>query len=117
MFYVNFVNLCNSINKSPSAAAEEMGFKKSSVTRWKNGTTPTDASLQRIANYFGVSANSLISTEEKADDSNKIKTTEDDLKFALFNGDVDEITDEMYDDVKRYAQYIKEIKKNGKNSK
>ena len=35
---------------------------------------------------------------------------EADIKFALFGGDASEITDEMYEDVKRYAQFIKEKK-------
>lgn len=58
-FYENYVRLCNSVQKSPSAVAQEIGFRKSSVTRWKSGTMPTDASLQAIADYFGVPAASL----------------------------------------------------------
>ena len=55
MFYYNFVNLCNSINKSPSAVAEEIGFKRSVVTRWSKGTYPRQATMQKIADYFGCS--------------------------------------------------------------
>ena len=54
MFYDNYIRLCNSVNKTPSAAAIEMGISKTSVNRWKNGSYPTDATMQRIANYFGV---------------------------------------------------------------
>ena len=64
MFYYNFVNKCNELNKSPSAAAEEMGFKRSVVTRWKNGTVPRRATLQKIAKYFDCSVEELV-----ADDS------------------------------------------------
>ena len=54
MFYYNFVDLCNKIKKSPSAVAEEMGYQRSVVTRWSNGTTPRQATLQRVADYFGL---------------------------------------------------------------
>lgn len=59
MFYVNFVKLCNSIGKSPSAVAEEIGVKRSTVTRWKQGKSITDANLQKVADYFGVSVDDL----------------------------------------------------------
>lgn len=59
MFYFNYIRLCNSINKSPSAVAEEMGFKRSVVTRWRNGVTPRATTLQKIADYFGVPVEEL----------------------------------------------------------
>lgn len=63
MFFNNFVDLCNKKRISPSAAAEEMGFKRSVVTRWSQGTQPRQATLQRIADYFGVTVEEL--TAEK----------------------------------------------------
>lgn len=65
MFYDAFVYLCNKNNISPSAAAVDMGFQKSVVTRWKNGTTPRDANLKKVADYFNVSADFLLSYETK----------------------------------------------------
>lgn len=47
MFYFRYVDLCNKINKSPSAVAEELGFKRSSVTRWANNSVPRQATLQK----------------------------------------------------------------------
>ena len=65
MFYDNFLRLCNQKGVSPSAAVVEMGFQKSVVTRWKK-SIPTDANKLKIANYFGVSVDELISdTEQK----------------------------------------------------
>ncbi len=66
MFYNNFIDLCNKVNKSPSAVAVEMGFQKSVVTRWKkSNTTPTDANLAKIADYFNVSVDDLKGNEQK----------------------------------------------------
>ena len=61
MFYHNFVDLCNKKGMSPSAVAEEMGYQRSVVTRWGNGTKPRRATLQKIAAYFGVTVEELIS--------------------------------------------------------
>ena len=58
-FYNNFVRLCNSVGKSPSRVVLEIGGTKSAITRWKNGSTPTDATAMKIAEYFGVSIQDL----------------------------------------------------------
>ena len=65
MFYLNFVRLCNGIAKSPSAVAEEMGFQRSVVTRWSKGSVPRKATIEKIAAYFGVSAEELTGEEQK----------------------------------------------------
>lgn len=65
MFYLNFVRLCNGIAKSPSAVAEEMGFQRSVVTRWSKGSVPRKATIEKIADYFGVSSAELTGEEQK----------------------------------------------------
>lgn len=60
MFYDNFIRLCAKENISPSAAAEEMGFYRSVVTRWGKGGNVRKATLERVANYFGVTVDDLI---------------------------------------------------------
>lgn len=65
VFYTNYVDFCNKIGKSPSAAAEEMGFKRSVVTRWSKGTNPRQATLQKIADYFDVSVEDLIAEQKE----------------------------------------------------
>ena len=58
-FYNNFVKLCNSVGKSPSRVVLEIGGTKSAITRWKNGSSPTDATAMKLAEYFGVSVEEL----------------------------------------------------------
>lgn len=53
-FYNNFIKLCNSIGKAPSAVAEEVPFGKSQISRWKEGGGINDATALKIANYFGI---------------------------------------------------------------
>ena len=59
MFYDNFVKACNSRNKAPSAVAIDIGISKATVTGWKNGSTPNDTTLQKLADYFGISPEDL----------------------------------------------------------
>lgn len=65
MFWNNFVSLCIKKNSSPSAVCLELGFSKTMATNWKNGSQPRDTTLQRIADYFGVSVSYLIGKEEE----------------------------------------------------
>lgn len=60
MFYDEYVKLCNQIGRSPSAVAESLGFQKSAVTRWKQGSTPTDNNKRKIAEYFGIPVSTFL---------------------------------------------------------
>ena len=60
MFYTNFVKLCNQKGVSPSAAAEEMGFQRSVVTRWSKGVAPRAATVAKVADYFEVAPEELL---------------------------------------------------------
>ena len=71
--------------------------------------------LRQLSAFFEVSIDYLLgNTDDPAPPDVKKDTpsevSDDDIMFALFDGDVDEITDEMYEDVKRYAQFLKEKK-------
>ena len=66
MFYDNYVRLCNSVNKSPSAVAMEIGIAKPTVSRWKTGSKPNHATALKVADYFGVPVSELTGEKEKA---------------------------------------------------
>ena len=59
MFFQNFLRLCNSVNKKPSSVALDLGIAKSTVSRWKEGSAPHPATLQKLADYFNVPVESL----------------------------------------------------------
>lgn len=65
MFYTNFVRLCNKKGVSPSAAAEEMGFQRSVVTRWSKGVTPRTATVEKVSEYFGVMPEELFADKKE----------------------------------------------------
>lgn len=65
MFWENFVRECEKIEKYPSYVAEELGFNKSAVTSWKNGSLPRVASRKKIADYFGITVEELMGTKKE----------------------------------------------------
>lgn len=62
-FYENYVRLCNSIGKSPSAVAEELGLTPAAATGWSQGAVPRKATIQKVADYFDVTVDDLLGEE------------------------------------------------------
>ena len=104
MFKEIFINLCNKKGVAPSAVCMQLGLSNATYSKWTDDSIPRRATLQKIADYFGVTVNELLGDEQKED--NKKELLEDQLKVALFGGDT-EVTDEMWNEVKRYAEFIK----------
>ena len=114
MFYDNFIKACNLKGKTPSAALSEAGIDKSASTRWKNGKKPTDATLRKLADYFGVSPEDLTGSassaqkKDPADASNSDTQNEGQLMAAFFEGGQDLSEEEMavlWQDAKDYIQW------------
>lgn len=129
MFYDRFKELCEQKKISVSRAATDIGLSNSTPTKWKKtGAMPDSTTLSRISNYFNVPLESLVKWDKSEEsftftttidelrtfvDKEKAPTQEserqisdDDIKFALFGGD-GEITDAMYEEVKRFAHMVK----------
>jgi len=66
MFWERFYNLCLSRETKPNPVCVELGFSNATATKWKNGSVPGAESLNKIAEYFGVTPAYLLGyTEEK----------------------------------------------------
>lgn len=101
MFYDNYLRLCNSVGKTPSAVALEIGLTKPSVSRWKSGSTPTDATLKRIADYFGITVDELLGKEKQPTKNGELSGVRKDLMdFA------DTLTDEK---IEKYLRLMKTL--------
>ena len=98
LFFARFQALCQNAGTSPNAVAKTLGIPSGSVTAWKQGALPRSATLQKIAAHFGVTVDCLMGKEEAISDEA--------LKFALFGGD-GPISDEMLQEVRQFAQYLK----------
>lgn len=83
MFWTNFSTLCADKNLSPNAVATELKIPSGSITAWRNGATPRTKSLTKIANYFGVTVDYLLTGEkEKAPGSDAESEVEKALALA-----------------------------------
>lgn len=60
-------NLRKSQNISQGKLEKELGFSNGSISKWRN-STPTYDRLQKVADYFGVSIEYLMTGEEKEDE-------------------------------------------------
>lgn len=104
MFYENFKSLCDNNGTTVTAVLKKLNISTSKGTAWKNGSVPNGEVLSRLASYFNVSTDYLLGKDTK---DVRNPATEDDIKFALFNG-ADGITDEMYEEVKAFAAFVKQ---------
>ena len=67
MFWEIYKNLCAQKGESPNAIAKKLNISSGSVTWWKKGKIPHNATLKRIADYFGVSVEYLKGETEKSE--------------------------------------------------
>lgn len=84
--------------------ADALSISKGAIAMWETGKrTPDIEMLKRIAEYFQVSVDYLV---DGTFGNEAECITDNDIKFALFNG-IEGITDEMYEEVKSFAEYVK----------
>ncbi len=73
----------------------------------------TDERLLKIADILGTTYEYLTDQTDSPEPKPTVTAappTEDDIKVALFGGD-SEVTDEMWNEVKRFAEFVKQKQK------
>ncbi len=107
MFFDKFQALCAQRKISVYRACTDIGLNRSAVAKWKQGGKPNGSTAAKLAEYFGVTTDYLLceTTEPAAEEKRPV--SDEEIKFALFGGD-GEITDAMYEEVKRFAAFVKE---------
>ena len=87
--------------------ADRLGVSNTSVSNWEKDLSRPDADLiQALCAVLELQPNDFYGAGAVLPEK-KHTVSDDDIKFALFGGD-GEITDAMYDEVKRFAAFIKE---------
>ena len=87
--------------------ADSLGVSNTSISNWEKGLSRPDADMiQKLCAILYLQPNYFYGTETAPADGGKRSVSDEDIKFALFGGD-GEITDAMYDEVKRFAAYLK----------
>lgn len=114
MFYDTFKTLCKRKGISCNKAALEIGLSNATPTKWKKtGAMPDSSTLTKIASYFNVSTDYLLTGEEKekpVPEGDELDRQLDGIDFALY-GEVKALTDAQKRDVLRFVKFIKQGEK------
>ena len=109
--------LLNERGISGAQMSADLGMSRSFMTELRKGRAKGIKleTAQKIAEYFGVSVDYLLGeeTEKAPAQVSKRIVSDDDIKFALFRGKED-ITDEMYQEVKNFAEFVAQREANKK---
>lgn len=106
--YENIIQLCNARGIKGGRMCTDLGLSKGLLTDLKMGRRSgvSAVTAQKIAGYFGVSVARLLGEENTSEQTSR-SVSDEDIKFALFGGD-GEITEEMYQEVRRFAAFVRE---------
>lgn len=115
MNYQRFLGLCNERGKSPTAVVLELGYERSSITRWKkqqeenNGMCSLNsAMLVRIAEYFDVSTDYLLGLSEERKPKSPLSIFNNPRNMLLLD-ETEGMTDRSFEQVIRMIRLIKEM--------
>ena len=64
IFFDQLKKICLDRGTTPTALCKALGLSTALPTNWKNGREPNSSTLQRIADYFGVSTDYLLGKED-----------------------------------------------------
>ncbi len=100
--YSRIAELCRKNKITVTDLCKLCQIPRASLSDYKMGRIKTLSALtlSKISDHFGVTVEFLLNGQETV-------ASDESLKVALFGGGV-EVTDEMWNEVKRYAQYIKD---------
>ena len=87
-------NLRKSRNLSQGKLEKELGFSNGSISKWRN-STPTYERLQKVADYFGVTIEYLMTGEERPDTTQPSLSSKDERDIAK---DLKSIMDKLNSD-------------------
>ena len=108
---IDFLIKKNGITRN-ALSKEIDGLNHNSFYAWENrGTIPSGDIFSKIADYFGVSTDWLITGKETSPNEKKLPQDEinlDELEFALF-GEVRELSDEDKQELLKNARRMREL--------
>lgn len=113
---MNFKERLRQLRNEQKLSQQELGKRlhlgTSAISMYERGEREPDfEKLEMIADFFNVNIDYLLGKSEirkpeQAATGNQSKPDENDIRVALFGGD-GEVTDEMWEKMKDYANYLK----------
>lgn len=64
MLYEKIQEICDSKGITVSGLEKDLGFSNSTIRKWKN-SSPSIENLKKVADYFGITVDELISGEKE----------------------------------------------------
>lgn len=95
--------------------ADAMGITNSTYCGYETGKRQPDVQkIKQLSKILGISGDALLETGyENAPTSGRRSVSDEELMFALW-GDSEDVDKDDLDDVRRYAQFVRENKKGKK---
>jgi transcriptional regulator with XRE-family HTH domain len=108
VFYDRLKEACKNAGTTPTALARELGLSTANTGHWNSGGTPGSDVLREMSSRLNVSIDYLLENTDNPS-PNEPPLEGDNLKFALFG--TANIDDDVMDDVKRYAEFVAQRKR------
>ena len=104
-------HLLHQQKKKQKDLTDYLGLTKNTFTNWKLGASKSyKKHIDKIAEFFDVSTDYLLG-KEKSPTANSDET----LLFALYGNDNKDVTPAMLEDIRNFAQYVREKERNKNN--
>lgn len=114
MNYERFLALCKELGTTPTAVVLQLGYERSSVTRWKmsasenNGFCSVNSSiLLRIAKFFNVTTDYLLGLSDERRPAASTSDLLDSPRKLLLLDEAEGMTDKSLEQVIRMMRVIK----------
>lgn len=65
MFYENVSALCRERKTTITRMSEDIGLSNAAASSWKKGSVPKASTIQKIADYFGVTTDALLRDDSR----------------------------------------------------
>lgn len=107
--------ICKERKIAISKLERDLGYANGYIGQLRKGTFPADR-LSEIAVYLSVSPEFLmtgIENKKASTENGERQMSDEELKFALW-GDCTDVSNDDLDDVRRYAAFVRERKKDRK---
>ena len=101
MFWKNFEKLCVLKGISANGVCKDLGFSNATATHWKQGAKPNNSTLKRIADYFGVTPESLVAENQPKKDPSQMDRQENEI-VKIFSA----LLPEQQEQAKKYLRYL-----------
>lgn len=82
MFKKNFVRLCNTKGVPPTTVCIELGLNKATFSNWTEKSVPHARTLEKIADYFGVTVEYLL-RDDDSEQKESSSLTDERVKIAM----------------------------------